>query len=597
MFRSIARFSRSVTETTSSSYNQRAMKTTPAPASAIALAMFCFGCGSAGLQPAATEQPPAVVITSEPWDVAELDEPSLILEDTAQPAMASEVVQVEPSVALATSLETYEMAEAMWMEGRFDDAFDALDGAFRMMTEVEVDGDALLAQEKEDLRRLISRRIVEIYASQQTVVGDFADSIALEVNSYVEREIASFQGAERQSFLDGYKRSGLYRPMIVAKLREAGMPEQLAWLPMIESWFKTRALSRARALGMWQFISSTGYRYGLKRTSWADERMDPEKSTDAALAYLKDLHGLFGDWQTAVAAYNCGEARVQRLLRRQSAGYFDQFWDLYEQLPRETRRYVPRLIAAVLILEDPVKYGFHDLPKPLDPVEVKNIETTRSIRLADLDKQLELPSGTLAELNPELRHKSTPDSRYGLIVPTDRAQAVLAHVAALPQASPATAQISVHRVRRGETLSTIAQRYGTSVRTLMSLNNLRNANRISPGQQLRVDGQVQARSTSSAAPSSYSVRRGDSLWNIARRFGTTVNRIKQDNNLRSNTLRPGQRLAIQHGSSSRTYIVRRGDTLSRIAGRNRVSVNRLAQANGLSLRSTIYPGERLVIPQ
>ena len=308
------------------------------------------------------------------------------------------------------------MAESMWMEGRFDDAFDALDEAFRIMAEVEVDGDALVAQEKEDLRRLISRRIVEIYASQQTVVGDFEGSIPLEVNAYVEREIASFQGAERQSFLEGYQRSGLYRPMIVAKLREAGLPEQLSWLPMIESWFKTRALSSARALGMWQFISSTGYRYGLKRTSWADERMDPEKATDAALAYLKDLHGLFGDWQTAVAAYNCGEARVQRLLRRQSAGYFDQFWDLYEQLPRETRRYVPRLIAAVLILEDPAKYGFHDLPEPLAPVEVKAIETTRSIRLADLDAQLELPSGTLAELNPELRAQG--DSRFAL--PTRR---------------------------------------------------------------------------------------------------------------------------------------------------------------------------------
>jgi membrane-bound lytic murein transglycosylase D len=539
-----------------------------------------------------------VVVSIEPeevelWAVEDVegDESELAAGTAVEDPAAADL---EPGSMLARALETYELAETFWMEGRFDEAFDALDEAYEIMSAVEVDGDALVAQEKEDLRRLISRRIVEIYASQQTVVGDFQGSIPLDINQYVEREIASFRGPERESFLAGYQRSGLYRPMIVAKLREAGMPEQLAWLPMVESWFKVRALSRARALGMWQFISSTGYRYGLKRTTWADERMNPEKATDAALSYLSDLHGLFGDWLTAVAAYNCGEARVQRLLRQQSEGYFDQFWDLYEQLPQETRRYVPRLIATIVILDNPAKYGFSDLPTPLEPIGIERIETTRSVRLADLDEQLQLPAGTLAELNPELRMKATPDARYDLVVPTDRAQVVLARLASLPQAAPETAQISMHQVRRGETLSTIAQRYGTSVRTLMALNNLSNPNRISPGQQLRVDGQAQAAPVQS---SSYVVRRGDSLWNIARRFGTTVDRIKQDNGLRSNSLRPGQSLRIQQGSGSRTYIVRRGDTLSRIASTNRVSVAQLAQANGLSLRSTIYPGERLVIPQ
>ncbi|MCZ6725876.1 MAG: LysM peptidoglycan-binding domain-containing protein, partial [Acidobacteria bacterium] len=129
------------------------------------------------------------------------------------------------------------------------------------------------------------------------------------------------------------------------------------------------------------------------------------------------------------------------------------------------------------------------------------------------------------------------------------------------------------------------------------LNNLRDPNRISPGQHLRVDGQAARAVLASGAPSTYTVRRGDSLWIIARRYATTVDRIKRDNALRSNTLRPGQRLSLQHGSSGRTYVVRRGDTLGRIASRNRVSVSRLAQANGLSLQSTIYPGERLVIPQ
>jgi membrane-bound lytic murein transglycosylase D len=179
-------------------------------------------------------------------------------------------------------------------------------------------------------------------------------------------------------------------------------------------------------------------------------------------------------------------------------------------------------------------------------------------------------------------------------VPVDRVQAVVATLAELPAAGPLTAEISIHQVRRGETLSTIAQRYGTSVQTLLRLNDLANPHRISPGQHLRVDGQA---AVPAAVPTSYTVRRGDSLWNIARRFGTTVDRIRHDNGLRGDTLRPGQRLTLHQGSSSRTYIVRRGDTLGGIAGANRISVTRLAEANGLNLRSTIHPGERLVIPQ
>ena len=273
--------------------------------------------------------------------------------------------------------------------------------------------------------------------------------------------------------------------MILERLEQAGLPSQLSWLPLVESWFKVRALSRASALGMWQFISSTGLRYGLGRDSWVDERLDPEKSTDAAIAYLVDLHGLFGDWPKALAGYNCGEARVLRLSRPQDGEYRD-FWDLYELLPGETRRYVPRLLAALQIIENPAKYGMV-LPEPgSPPARVATMRVERSVRLDRLDAALGLEVGTLASLNPELRRQATPRGAYELRVPEGREEALAAQIATLPEWTPPVPEYRTHRVRSGETLSQIAARYGTSVSALMRANGLRSANRLRVGQRLRI---------------------------------------------------------------------------------------------------------------
>lgn len=513
-----------------------------------------------------------------------------------------EKVEPEPIDAedrLQESLEAYETANGLWRQGDLERAYAALDVAYELMASVPPNGDPLLAQQKEDLRQLIAERIIEVHASQHTAVGDLNAEIPLDINQYVQREIESFQGPERELFLAGYERSGLYRPMIVETFREAGMPDQIGWLPMVESWFKVRAYSRARALGMWQFIASTGYRYGLERDWWIDERMDPVKATQAAADYLTSLHRLFGDWLTALAAYNCGETAVIRAINRQSEDYLDQFWDIYTRLPRETRRFVPRFLATLAIINDPEAYGF-DLPEPLPAQEYDVVEMSRSTELASVDQLLGLDSGTSEALNPELRRKATPDAPYSLKVPSGMGQTLTARLEDLPQWVAPASVTTTYRVRRGDTLSAIAARYGTSVSTLMDLNNLRSAHRISQGQRLYVPdhrpGGVSVFSPGSEI--TYKVRSGDSLWSLAKRYGTTVDRIKQDNKLRSNTLQAGQSLVVRTGSAGgNTYIVRSGDTLGKIADRVGISLRQLLAANGLSSRSVIYPGQRLAIPR
>lgn len=568
--------------------------------------LLALGCAGGTKNPKTPADP--VRVTSEPMapvaeapPVPELSEvPLEPLDSVPDEEPVGEPTEPAPEAAtlLAASLDAYEQAQEVWQQGDQEAALAHLDRAYELMSQVAADGDPALGREKEDLRRLIARRVVEVYASQRTVVGDMSAAIPRVDNEHVRREIASFQGPERQAFLDGYRRSGAYRPMIVEVLRDAGVPEQLSWLPMVESWYKVRALSSARALGMWQFISSTGYRFGLQRSDWFDERMDPEKSTRGAVAYLVELHEMFGDWLTALASYNCGEARVMRTINNQRIPYFDQFWDLYELLPRETRRYVPRFLAVLEILDDPERYGFTDLPEPEPPLVYDTVTLSRSVKLADLEKELGLVDGVLPALNPELRRSATPPEAYDLKVPIDvTGETLLASLAELPRYTPPVVETSIHVVRSGESLSVIASRYGTSVSTLMRLNGLSNPNRLRVGQRLRVTGSASAVVATGGAPTTYTVRRGDSLWRIARRYGTTVDRLRRDNGLSGNRLSPGQRLTVRSGTGGGSvYVVRRGDTLGGIANARRIPVGRLAEANGLSLRSTIYPGQRLVIP-
>ncbi|MDI6849236.1 MAG: LysM peptidoglycan-binding domain-containing protein [Candidatus Saccharicenans sp.] len=483
--------------------------------------------------------------------------------ETSEPA--TEMVKTEPEAqdSPAQTEEVYALiqeAQAALEKGELNKALNLLDQAYSVLLRIEAPPESDLYQEKNDLRIMLVQKIQQVYAFRLPPPISNHKTIPLVENSWVQREIKSFQTGEKKFFEEAYRRAGLYRPMIIEELKKAGLPEELSWLPLIESGYKPRALSRARALGLWQFIASTGYRYGLKRDKFIDERMDPVKSTRAAIRYLQELHDFFGDWSTAIAAYNCGEIRVQNVIRAQKIDYLDNFWDLFANLPYETARYVPRFIATLLIIENPEKYGF-SLPQPEPALVYETVVIQKPTRLPALASRLGLSQDLLVQLNPELRHDSTPNYEYELRVPPGYAEQTSACLSELPSWIPPEAVFGWHTVRSGETLGLIARRYRTTIQAIARLNNLKNTRLIYPGQRLKIPGRAQgltpAEDDGGSAPVNqvreeavkegltYVVKAGDTLYQLSRNFGLSVEKIKKDNNLDSDILVPGQKLVIK----------------------------------------------------
>lgn len=425
------------------------------------------------------------------------------------------------------------------------------------------------------------------------------------------------QGEFHHRIALGLERSGTYLPMIRARFAAAGLPVDLSYLPLIESAFSLTAYSRARAHGMWQFISSTARHYGLEVGAMIDERRDPVLSTDAAIAYLKDLHGEFNDWYLALAAYNSGAGNVRRAIRRSGS---EDFWILRSHLPRETRDYVPAFIASVIVAKRPASFGFS--PPDERPWEYDTLEVPDALDLQFLASGSGIPLEELRALNPAVRRDLTPARvTTSLRLPAgtrDRAAAVL-------DGSPRSewAPRTIHVVRSGDSLHAIARRYGSSVEEIRQANGLRGS-LIHPGQELtvpRYGSQVaaaDARDYAINGDGTYVVRRGDTLWEIARALDLSVDSLRAVNGLSANAvIRPGQSLRLPGRSGSApaaagaatkaaasdretapdavSYVVRSGDTLSGIASRHRTSVASLKKLNGLS-SSRIRPGDVLLIP-
>lgn len=485
----------------------------------------------------------------------------------------ADIAAEDPEDEMDDALVLLKQAEEYRQKGDIERALKTLDQAYGLL--LDVNGESNLARQKDDLRLMISMRIVQIYTSKSGLTNGRRGEIPLLMNEDVEKEIRSFQTIERSFFIRSYQRSGFYLPIVKRYLKDAGLPQELAWLPLVESGFQVNALSRARALGLWQFIPSTGYKYGLNRDLWVDERMSVEKSTRAAIAYLKDLHSIFGDWLTVLAAYNCGEGRVLKVISTQQINYLDRFWDLYHMLPYETARYVPRFLATLHIIRDPNKYGMDLEGDTACPIEYEIVRTQKSMRLADIALHLNIPKESLTLLNPELRHQQTPDKEYQLKIPAGLGKQYALVENQIEEAKPPVYERAKgkryvkHRVRSGETVQTISRQYGVPAKTILAYNGLSADAKLKSGKVIRVptgassapakktklSKKETAKKTVQATPSgsqgiiTYKVKKGDTLFAVASRYNTTASEIRKLNQLKNDQLKTGQVIRIRTAKS------------------------------------------------
>jgi membrane-bound lytic murein transglycosylase D len=372
------------------------------------------------------------------------------------------------------------------------------------------------------------------------------------VNGEVTSLIDFYTGRYRERLIAALERASRYLPFIRTELKQANLPQDLAWLPLVESAFNPHARSRAKAQGLWQFMAGTARLYDLRSDSLVDERNDPFLATHAAVRHLSDLHGMFGSWELALAAYNCGAGNIQRALRR-SKGNTD-FWTLRRYLRRETRNYVPALWAVVVVTKDPAAYGlpqFEEKPVCLARVPVKG-----ALDLEVLAERAGFDTEELASLNPALTRRLTPaNASYQLAVPCGREPHVAEVIAAIPRSE--RVRQFLHVVKKGDTPGTIARRYGSTADAILAANGIKNARSLRIGQTLIVPrGPAQLsehRKAAAVSPSprdpasaqeKYVVRQGDTLFKIARRFGTSTEEIQKRNNLPDTTIRPGDVLVL-----------------------------------------------------
>ena len=383
--------------------------------------------------------------------------------------------------------------------------------------------------------------------------------IPIVLNARVEWWVNYFSRRIRSSFERYLIRSGAWLPYLTAQLAEAGLPRDLAFIVLIESGFSTQARSRANAVGPWQFIASTGREYGLRIDRWIDERRDYERATQAAIAYLSDLHAMFGSWHLAAAGYNGGQGRIQRSMVRDNAA---SFWEL-RSIRDETRNYVPKLLAATIVAKQPTRYGFGAVPY-LEPARWAKVLVPAGTDLDAVAEKAEVPTEMIQALNPHILRGRTPpgEPNFPVKIPHDRAE-VFARNVAEEGLDRSIGTPLVHPAREGETVIGIASAYGVPATDLAHANGIGVEAVMGGDERLIVPGRFVRRAVSGPGGSEpdleevrpasrvqpeptriHRVRRGDTLYKLARRYGVSVSAIRQINGLRSDRIIVGQRLTI-----------------------------------------------------
>ncbi|HET7854793.1 MAG TPA: LysM peptidoglycan-binding domain-containing protein [Candidatus Methylomirabilis sp.] len=470
---------------------------------------------------------------------------------------------------LTEAQELVQQAKRQWEEGKGDEAITLLTRARALLS-----GDGAPSPHREQLLEDVEALLDELAgiramhatpsegeaslvspedeaalekAFPPTEKPELPSDIPLEMRRDVQAYIELFTTTKRDLIAEALERSGRYLPLMRQIFAEKALPEDLVNLAYIESAFKLYAYSRARAVGLWQFIKGTGRKYGLRIDWWVDERRDPVKATAAAASYLSDLYGMFESWPLAIAAYNAGEGKVLRAIKRQRT---TDFWKLH--LPRETKYYVPAFMAMTLIAKNPEAYGFQ---RPREESwQLDQVALSQQMDLRLLAKAVGVSMEELRDQNPELNRLVTPPQEgYLLNLPPGSKAIVLDALDRLLQArSP---EWRHHRVRSGEALSAIAQRYSTTVAVLMEMNGLQNPNQIRAGANLTVpvpaltlaETSTTKQTTNNRPASHYSlyvVKPGDSLWEIAKTHRVSPKDLERWNNLQGSLIHPGRTLLI-----------------------------------------------------